>query len=64
MEDRIIYMNNAATAWPKPSGVIDAVTDCISNPVYEQGLDNDERDDQKEKLCQCRNIKMSFYRVS
>ena len=37
VDDEMIYLNNAATTWPKPDCVKDAVMDCISMPVYEPG---------------------------
>ena len=34
---RIIYMNNAATTWPKPPGVIEEVNRSLSLPFVEEG---------------------------
>ena len=34
---RIIYMNNAATTWPKPPQVLEEVNRCLSLPFSEQG---------------------------
>ena len=33
----LIYLNNAATTWPKPPGVLEEVAACLRNPVYEAG---------------------------
>jgi cysteine desulfurase family protein len=33
----LIYLNNAATSWPKPPGVITEVTKSLQNPYFEQG---------------------------
>jgi len=33
----LIYLNNAATTWPKPPGVIGEVERCLHQPVYEAG---------------------------
>jgi len=32
-----IYLNNAATTWPKPSQVLEEVAACLRNPVHEAG---------------------------
>src|SRR5271169_2297966 len=32
-----IYLNNAATTWPKPEPVIAEVEKCIRSPVFEHG---------------------------
>ena len=37
MTDRIIYMNNAATTWPKPDGVAAEVSRCLQLPFHEEG---------------------------
>ncbi len=41
MEDRsgppLIYLNNAATSWPKPPEVLEEVAACLRNPVHEAG---------------------------
>jgi cysteine desulfurase family protein len=34
---RIIYMNNAATTWPKPPEVMEEVNRCLSMPFFEEG---------------------------
>ncbi|MDD1662818.1 MAG: aminotransferase class V-fold PLP-dependent enzyme [Methanomicrobiales archaeon] len=34
---RIVYMNNAATTWPKPTGVMEEVTRSMSLPFVEEG---------------------------
>lgn len=36
MED-IIYLNNAATTWPKPASVLQAVEESLRLPYYEEG---------------------------
>jgi cysteine desulfurase family protein len=36
-KDRIIYMNNAATTWPKPPGVMEEVARSLSLPFFEEG---------------------------
>jgi cysteine desulfurase family protein len=33
----LIYLNNAATTWPKPPEVLEEVTSCIRMPVHEAG---------------------------
>lgn len=33
----IIYLNNAATSWPKPPGVMEAITQSLSLPVFGSG---------------------------
>ena len=33
----LIYLNNAATSWPKPPEVLGEVATCLRNPVYETG---------------------------
>ena len=33
----LIYLNNAATSWPKPMEVLDEVTRCLKTPFFEQG---------------------------
>lgn len=33
----LIYLNNAATTWPKPSEVLQEVVECLSLPLYEAG---------------------------
>ncbi|MGA2120894.1 MAG: aminotransferase class V-fold PLP-dependent enzyme [Methanoregula sp.] len=33
----LIYLNNAATTWPKPVGVLEEVADCLRLPLYEPG---------------------------
>lgn len=33
----ILYMNNAATSWPKPPGVLEAITRSLSLPVFGSG---------------------------
>ena len=37
MEPPLIYLNNAATSWPKPPGVIAAVNDALALPFGEAG---------------------------
>jgi len=32
-----IYLNNAATTWPKPAGVLEEVACCLRQPLYEPG---------------------------
>jgi cysteine desulfurase/selenocysteine lyase len=34
---RLIYMNNAATTWPKPPGIMEEVSRCLSMPFSEEG---------------------------
>jgi len=34
---RLIYMNTAATTWPKPPGVMEEVGRCLSLPFFEEG---------------------------
>ncbi|MGA2934004.1 MAG: aminotransferase class V-fold PLP-dependent enzyme [Methanomicrobiales archaeon] len=34
---KIVYMNNAATTWPKPSGVMEEVNRALSLPFIEEG---------------------------
>ena len=33
----VIYLNNAATTWPKPPGVLEEVKACLQVPVHEAG---------------------------
>lgn len=33
----LIYLNNAATTWPKPPGVLEEVTRCLQTPFLEHG---------------------------
>ena len=33
----LIYLNNAATSWPKPADVLAEVTWCLKTPFFEQG---------------------------
>jgi cysteine desulfurase family protein len=33
----LIYLNNAATTWPKPPEVLEEVTRCLRTPFFEQG---------------------------
>jgi cysteine desulfurase family protein len=33
----LIYLNNAATTWPKPPEVLQEVTECLSRPLHEAG---------------------------
>ena len=33
----LIYLNNAATSWPKPPGVLEEVARCLETPFFEQG---------------------------
>ncbi len=35
--DPVIYLNNAATSWPKPPGVLAAVNECLSRPGFGEG---------------------------
>jgi cysteine desulfurase / selenocysteine lyase len=35
--ERLIYLNNAATTWPKPPGVMEEVNRCLSLPFSEPG---------------------------
>ena len=37
MPDRLIYLNNAATTWPKPKEVTDAVAEALSLPAFGSG---------------------------
>ncbi len=37
MDDGIIYLNNAATTWPKPHGVIEELNRSLRLPYYEEG---------------------------
>ncbi|MDD1720062.1 MAG: aminotransferase class V-fold PLP-dependent enzyme, partial [Methanoregulaceae archaeon] len=37
MEESIIYLNNAATTWPKPAEVLDLVYETAHSPYLEQG---------------------------
>jgi len=36
-DQRLIYLNNAATTWPKPAGVIETVHEVFSSPFLEYG---------------------------
>jgi cysteine desulfurase family protein len=33
----LIYLNNAATTWPKPPGVLEEVVQCLRRPLHEPG---------------------------
>ncbi|MDP3397380.1 MAG: aminotransferase class V-fold PLP-dependent enzyme [Methanoregula sp.] len=33
----LIYLNNAATSWPKPAEILAEVTRCLTTPFFEQG---------------------------
>ena len=33
----LIYLNNAATTWPKPSEVLEEVANCLRQPLHEPG---------------------------
>jgi selenocysteine lyase/cysteine desulfurase len=37
LTEPLIYLNNAATTWPKPPEVLKAATDVFSSPFYEHG---------------------------
>lgn len=37
MAKPLVYMNNAATSWPKPPEVLEAVAEAIANPIFESG---------------------------
>lgn len=37
MNEPLIYLNNAATTWPKPPGVLKAAAEVFSSPFYEHG---------------------------
>lgn len=48
----MIYFNNAATSYPKPLSVIDAVNDCLKNPVVHAARTGFERErDDVVYLC-------------
>jgi selenocysteine lyase/cysteine desulfurase len=36
-QPRMIYLNNAATTWPKPSEVLNEVAHCLQQPLHEPG---------------------------
>jgi cysteine desulfurase family protein len=36
-QPNLIYLNNAATSWPKPPAVLEEVAACLRMPLYEQG---------------------------
>lgn len=36
----LIYLNNAATSWPKPPEVMDAIQESLSSPFYGSGRDS------------------------
>lgn len=59
----MIYLNNAATSYPKPQSVIEAVTECLSRPLIHSsrtGLER-EKDDYiylcRENLAKIFNVK-------
>ena len=33
----LIYLNNAATSWPKPPGILEAIRKSLSLPVFGSG---------------------------
>ncbi|NMB79839.1 MAG: aminotransferase class V-fold PLP-dependent enzyme [Methanomicrobiales archaeon] len=37
LAEPLIYLNNAATSWPKPQEVLDEVTRCLQAPFFEHG---------------------------
>ena len=58
-----IYLNNAATGFPKPPGVVRAVTDCLrSVPIHHarSGIDSEEVD----VVSACRRRLATFFGVS
>jgi cysteine desulfurase family protein len=36
-QNSLIYLNNAATTWPKPDAVLEEVTQCLRQPLHEPG---------------------------
>jgi cysteine desulfurase family protein len=36
-QNPLIYLNNAATTWPKPDAVLEEVTQCLRQPLHEPG---------------------------
>lgn len=36
-QSQMIYLNNAATTWPKPPEVLQEVTECLRQPLHEPG---------------------------
>ena len=37
LAEPLIYLNNAATSWPKPQEVLDEVNRCLDSPFFEHG---------------------------
>ncbi|NLC91080.1 MAG: aminotransferase class V-fold PLP-dependent enzyme, partial [Methanocorpusculum parvum] len=37
VEKPLIYLNNAATSWPKPPGILEAISLSLSLPVFGSG---------------------------
>jgi selenocysteine lyase/cysteine desulfurase len=36
-QPNLIYLNNAATSWPKPPEVLEEVAECLRMPLHEPG---------------------------
>jgi cysteine desulfurase family protein len=49
----MIYLNNSATSFPKPPQVIDAVYDCLNNPVVHASRTG-HNEPENDRVLQCR----------
>jgi cysteine desulfurase family protein len=58
-DQRIVYMNNAATTWPKPPGVVEEVNRSLSLPFVEEGRST--LVGQKDYPVETRKILASFF---
>jgi cysteine desulfurase family protein len=57
----IIYMNNAATTWPKPPEVMEGVRQCLSMPFFEEGRST--LAGQKDYPRETRDLLAEFFRA-
>lgn len=58
-QNPLIYLNNAATSWPKPPGVIQAVQESLSVPFYSGGRTTGQ--DQRDYLSEGREVISHFF---
>jgi cysteine desulfurase/selenocysteine lyase len=59
--ERIIYMNNAATTWPKPPGVMEEVSRSLSLPFFEPGRST--LGGQRDYMGETRDLLAGFFRA-
>ena len=61
----MIYLDNAATSWPKPNGVSEAIMDCIENYCANPGRSGHEMARKSERLVyDCRCMLCSLFGLS